>query len=114
MSEKTYTITTKMNSAYCDYRGQARLSYLLALSQEIATQHVAHIGMGDSFLRPMGKAFIMAKLHMELFKAPAAEQDVVVTTLDVYKRQVRNSPSKIDRFFFMNTLLNFKLLVDYT
>lgn len=70
MIEKTYKIQHDVMQAYCDHRGEARLSYFLAMAQQISMAHCDSAGIGDAFFRTRGMAFLMAKLRLEIERTP--------------------------------------------
>ncbi|MEG1687409.1 MAG: thioesterase, partial [Angelakisella sp.] len=80
MSMKTYRCRRVIESAYCDSRGEAKLSQLLAAAQQISQEHCEAAGIGDSFFRNRGLAFLLAKLRFEIITAPHGGQQLELFT----------------------------------
>lgn len=80
MEEKTYQINHGVEYAYCDRRGEARLSYLLAMAQQISMEHCDSVGVGGQFFYDRGLAFLLAKLRLEIPRAPIGGETLTLFT----------------------------------
>ncbi|MEG0852288.1 MAG: thioesterase [Angelakisella sp.] len=70
MAEKTYKKKQLVEYAFCDHRGEARLSYLLAMAQQISMEHCDSAGVGGSFFYDRGAVFLLAKLRLDIPRTP--------------------------------------------
>lgn len=80
MSEKTYQMAHKVEYAFCDRKGEARLSYLLAMAQQISMEHCDSAGVGGQFFYDRGMAFLLAKLRLEIPRAPVGGETLSLFT----------------------------------
>lgn len=80
MSEKTYRHTRPIEYAFCDHRGDARLSYLLAAAQQISMEQCDLLGIGGGHLHSLGVAFLLAKLKLDIPKTPHGGEQVELFT----------------------------------
>lgn len=80
MAEKTYEMKQTVGYAFCDPRGEARLSYLLAMAQQISMEHCDSAGVGGQFFYERGMAFLLAKLRLEIPRTPVGGERVTLFT----------------------------------
>lgn len=80
MPEKTFEMQQSVEYAYCDHRGEARLSYLLAMAQQISMAHCDSGGVGGDFFRDRGTAFLLAKLRLDIPRTPRGSEQLTLFT----------------------------------
>lgn len=80
MSEKTHQMNHGVEYAYCDRQGEARLSYLLAMAQQISMEHCDSAGVGGQFFCDRGMAFLLAKLRLEIPRVPLGGETLSLLT----------------------------------
>lgn len=80
MSGKTFEMSRSVSQAYCDHRWEAKLSYLLATAQQISMEHCDSLGIGGSYFRDRGYAFLLAKLRIDIAAPIVGGQVLQLTT----------------------------------
>lgn len=80
MGEKTYQMNHGVEYAYCDRRGETRLSYLLAMAQQISMEHCDSVGAGGQYFYDRGMAFLLAKLRLEIPRSPQGGETLTLLT----------------------------------
>lgn len=80
MADKTYEMKQTVGYAFCDPNGQARLSYLLAMAQQVSMEHCDSAGVGGWFFHEHGMAFLLAKLRLEIPRTPRGGEKLTLFT----------------------------------
>lgn len=80
MPQKTHIIHRVVTEAYCDPHHQARLSWMLAAAQQISMEHCTSAGIGGSYFRDRGLVFLLAKLHLDIYRIPSGGEEVELFT----------------------------------
>lgn len=76
----THHASFLVRSYETDPQGRLRVSILCQLLQEAATAHAAMLGVAVETLIENGVAWVLSRLHLEIDRWPAAEDEIAVLT----------------------------------
>lgn len=69
-----------INAAQCDMFGRWKPGDVLREVQHVTTQHCDELGYGSDVLLAMNRAFVLAKLQMDVQRMPVHGEEVLLTT----------------------------------
>ena len=80
MSKAKFSCNEKINFAYCDENANVRISNILAMAQQISEDHCDFLGMGYGYFKEKGKAFLLAKLRLNIARLPRGGELIKINT----------------------------------
>ncbi len=80
MSKAIFEDTELINLAYCDSNGNARISNILAIAQLISEKHCISLDMDYNYFVNKGKAFLLAKLSLDISRLPKGNEKITLRT----------------------------------
>lgn len=78
---------TVLRTCDCDIKGSWRPSSLFEATQEISQAHSEILGVGFFELRKKDIAWVLAKMHLQMFRYPKISDKVLITTWPGKKRR---------------------------
>lgn len=67
--------------SYCDITGRLTLCALLKEAQQISMEHCDQLGMGSSFMQKVNRAFLLAKIEVNINRMPRGGEQVSMVTI---------------------------------
>jgi acyl-ACP thioesterase len=81
-----YTQKFSVRETDVDFAGNIRPSALLRCAEEIATAHVAYLGMDDAFFRRNHAAWLVGKQSLEFYRVPRKGEEITLITIPEQSR----------------------------
>jgi acyl-ACP thioesterase len=76
----TYRESFQVRSYETDTRGRLQVPILCQLLEEAAVAHAAILGVAVESLIDLGLAWVLSRLHLEMERWPAADEEIVIET----------------------------------
>jgi acyl-ACP thioesterase len=77
------------------YNGTMRISNLCSHLQEVAARHAEHLGVGYTYMRSMGLAWVLSRLTLDIKRSPGWGEELILETWPLetgrilYRREYR-------------------------
>ena len=75
-----YELSTRVRFAYCDMYNRMTVSYMLKEAQQVSMEHCQVLGIGHETLRREGQVFILARLKVDICRAPVGGETIRIVT----------------------------------
>lgn len=80
MEKVTMEKQIRVQECFCDMFYNMPLSYMLKEAQQISGEHVEALGIGNDYMKGIGKAFLLAKIKVDIARQPKGGQELTVKT----------------------------------
>ena len=100
----------RVQECFCDMFYNMPLSYMLKEAQQISGEHCETLGIGNDYMKGIGKAFLLAKLKVDIARQPKGGEEITIKTVPYLPRMFA-----YPRFtYFMDQQGNTLVTVSYT
>lgn len=86
MKSVTMEKRVRVQESFCDMFFKMPLSYLLKEAQQISAEHCEALGIGSSYMKSVGQAFLLAKLKVDIARQPRGGEEILVKTVPYLPR----------------------------
>ena len=76
----------RVQECFCDMFYNMPLSYMLKEAQQISGEHCEMLGIGNDYMKGIGKAFLLAKLKVDIARQPKAGEEITIKTVPYLPR----------------------------
>lgn len=81
MENHSFTKRIRVEYCRCDLYNRMTPTYLLQEAQQISMEHCDALGLGNDYLRKIGKVFLLAKVYIKVSRMPMGGEQLVLKTI---------------------------------